>query len=93
MLTHIAQRHSAQKRVADSVKKYVGIGMAQGTGTMRHQHTAQPQFTTFHQPVYVETETHPDHPVVVGFVSLVELEPRVNRSVFAKGLRCVFAMR
>ena len=58
MITDIAHIGGPQQGIANRMQQYVSIRMSQQPFGMFQTDTAQPQFTTFDQLMYVEAKTY-----------------------------------
>ena len=66
MLADIARAHRAQNGVNQSMKPYVGVGMAQALEIVRNRHAAQDDFIAGHQLVHVRAHAGADVAVVLA---------------------------
>ena len=59
MITDVAHICRAQQSIANGMYQHIGIRMPQQTFLMLQADASQPQFTSFHQAVYIITEAYP----------------------------------
>jgi hypothetical protein len=95
MPSDIAQRGRAKERIADGVDKHIGIAVTERPFFVIDADATEPERTAFHQAVRVVAEPNAEGHSSVSFFfwSLLNLKPRLKRSVLASGLWFVLAIR